>query len=92
MTQNVFVPLISSEGKTTKELVILILTREWPLPIKKIYNEVKKESKQNLTYQAIHKTLKQLVDESILLKKQKKYALNPEWIQALKDFTEKIDN
>ena len=76
-------------GKTKKrgvrEATISILSREFPLSIRKVYNKVKKEYNLDVTYQAIFKTIKGMLDDNILEKSEKEYKLNINWIKQLEN-------
>ena len=67
-------------GKTKKrnvrETIISILSREYPLSIKKIFNKVKKEYHLDVTYQAVFKLIKEMIEDSVLEKSDKEYKLN----------------
>ena len=65
---------------STKGLVRSILIEESPLTIKQIHSRIKTESKKPVSYQAVHKTIKELLEEESVLNIDKKYQLNPEWI------------
>jgi len=74
-------------GNTTRELIIKVLSIEWPLSTKEITSRVQKISSKSLTYQAIHKTITQLVNNGIILKSpNKKLQLNMEWIINIEKF------
>jgi hypothetical protein len=66
-------------AKSTKSLVINILGRQFPLTLKQIFNEVKID--RNISYQAVHKAIKELVGEDIIEKIDKQYFLNKCWIE-----------
>ena len=78
-------------GKTKKrnvrESIISILSRDYPLSIRKIYNSVKKEYKLDVTYQAVFKLVKEMLGDNILQKadSEMEYQLNIEWIKQLED-------
>ncbi len=74
-----------------KNLIISILSKEWPLSAKKIYNKIKKEGK-NVSYQAVFKSLKSLNKQNILSKLDYKYSLNKEWLKDTSNFYEEISN
>jgi len=76
--------------KNVKAIIISILSREWPLTARKIYNNVRKDG-CSVTYQAVHKVLINLTDDGITLKEGKEYSLNPEWIKNTKKFYEKLE-
>lgn len=66
----------------SKEISISILTQRWPLSAKQIYKLLKKELP--ITYQAVHKSLHELVDSKIVIKKAKEYCLNPDYITKMR--------
>lgn len=76
-------------GKTKKrnvrECVISVLSRHFPLSIRKIYHHVKKDYHLEVTYQAVFKLMKEMVDDGILEKSDMEYKLNIEWIKQLED-------
>lgn len=80
---------IPKSAKNTKEAVILILSNEWPLSAKKIYNKVRKMG-LSVTYQAVFKTIKQLLDEGTLQKDDKEYKLNVDWLKRMDKESERI--
>jgi len=48
--------------KNVKDAVIAVLTNEWPLTARKIYNKTKNMS-LNVSYQAVHKAVSELALE-----------------------------
>jgi len=83
-------------GKTKKrnvrESIISILSRNFPLSIRKIYNSVKKDYKLGVTYQAVFKMVKGMMDDGIIEKEEKEYRLNMGWIKQLEDELSVIRN
>jgi hypothetical protein len=77
---------IGSQKGSTKDTIIAILSREWPLSAKEIYMRLKRERTSALTYQAAHKTIKQLLEQKVIEKEGKGYQLDKEWIKNLQDF------
>jgi len=66
----------------TKELIISVLFQEWPLATSEIYYRVRRVNGSEITYQAIHKQLKLLLKNSILVKNnEKKYLVNEQWLE-----------
>jgi len=59
------------KNKSTQDLIIEILSNEWPLTTKQIHNRLKRNHAKNISYQAAHKTIKQMLEEKILLKEKK---------------------
>ncbi len=75
----------NTKKRGTREAIISILSREFPLSIKKIYNKVKKEYHSDLTYQAVFKLTKEMLADKILEKQEKEYKLNINWIKQLEN-------
>lgn len=72
--------------KSTKDKIINILTRKYPLKTKAIYSSIKKDYASSVSYQAVHKLLKELVDEGVLEKEGLSYKISPAWLKKLGDF------
>ncbi|GEM_PF-961148 len=87
MNQSTTLPKIGLKNASTKDAIISVLGNKWPLPLKEIHSEVKKIVSNDLTYQATHKTIYQLVEGRVLEKIGKNYKLSSNWINSLKDFS-----
>jgi predicted transcriptional regulator len=66
------------------------LREEWPLSLKEIYFCIVREHGLNISYQAVHKALKQLVESRVLEKREKRYCLSIEWIREIRRFGERM--
>ena len=76
--------------KTVKDAVISVLTNEWPLSSKQIYIKVRKMN-LDVSYQAVHKVLKEFVSEGITEKRGNRYKIEINWIGKIKDFGNKLE-
>ena len=85
MVMNITLPGLGKE-KNVKDCIISILSNKWPLSGKKIYNIIRKQYELSVTYQAVHKALKQLAEDDVLLKTGREYKLNDEWIEHIREF------
>lgn len=65
---------LNATKKGTKEAIIHILTEEWPLSAKEIHKRLEREV--TISYQGTHKTLNELEETKVIIKKGKEYALN----------------
>ncbi|MBI2597906.1 MAG: hypothetical protein HYW50_01790 [Candidatus Diapherotrites archaeon] len=83
---------VSKNNASTKDKIVLILGQEFPLTAKQIFNRLKKEFNANLSYQAAHKLLHQLTEEKVLLREEKNYSLNKQWIKQVKTFGSNLEN
>jgi len=86
------IPRLNENQMTTKDVIINILAYTWPLTARKIYNQIAKEHGFDVTYQAVHKTLKQLLEREVLIKNGKGYQLNEEWLRSIHRFSETVEN
>ena len=88
MGLNFFVPF-SGTKHGVKDYVITILSYNWPLSVKKIYNLIKKKYSLNITYQAVYKTVHELIKMRILVRAgERNYKLNLKWLKDLHSYTE----
>ena len=72
------------EGNSSKDFILAILSKEFPLTSKQIFNKVKLESKKQISYQAVHKVLQEMVLSGILSKENALYQINSNWINQMK--------
>lgn len=82
----------STENKSTRESILFMLGRKWPLNAKEIHNVLKREFGLQVTYQAVHKVLHQMNEEKTLEKKDNGYQINGEWIKKIKDFSTSLEH
>ena len=83
--------LNSTENNSSRDLIIKILSNEWPLSAKEIYSRVQKINQKSISYQAIHKTIKQLVNNGTLIKDHnKKLQLSIEWITNIEKYSSNL--
>ena len=87
MALNLSIPQLGGKN-TTKDYVISVLSYEWPLSIKKIYNSVKKKFGYKATYQAVYKTVHELLRDDVVTKTDSGYQLNLNWLKQIHDYTE----
>lgn len=71
---------------SVKEIIIQILSEEWPLPLKSLHWKIAREHGKSISFQATHKALNKLVEQNILVKNEKRYRLNLAWLEQLSSF------
>jgi hypothetical protein len=71
---------------STKECIILLLSRQWPLSIKQIHSTLAKEYETDITYQAVHKLVQSMAEEKILDTTKGAWKLNPAWLAEQEQF------
>lgn len=74
--------------KPLKNMIIYILVSEWPLTIRRIYNKIKNSNGIDVTYQAVFKTVKELVEKDVLVENKKNYMINIGWINMVRDIAD----
>jgi len=82
--------LPSLSNSPTKERIIELLSNNWPLTAKKIYMSLAKEHNLSITYQAVHKSLQELIQNNILEKTKEGYSINKNWVENLGNFSQKV--
>lgn len=76
--------------KRVKDLIINVLAMKYPLTSKKVYNEIKKRFAYSVTYQAVHKAIRQLLEQGTLVREGKEYYVSIQWIEETSDFIERM--
>jgi len=79
------------EKSGVKEIIIEVLSEDHPATAKKLYNIVKKGYRKQVSYQAVHKALNELLKENSIVKQKKKYSLNRDYIRNLSYFVKKLE-
>lgn len=85
-------PIFDTKDSSTKDKIISILSVYPNLNTKKINSILKKQYALDVTYQAVHKTLKQMIDQNVLKHDGKFYSISGDWISKLKSFVQRIEN
>lgn len=67
-----------------KNLVFSILTSEYPLNLITLTKLIKKQYGRDVTFQAVRKAVLQLVEVGVLLRTEKQFFINKEWVKESK--------
>jgi len=92
MPYNIVVPKVGSENLSTKDMAISLLCKDWPMSIKQIYNQTKKAYPNNVTYQAVFKSVKSLFNDGILVKNGVSYSISKQWLDKTSRFIKQISD
>lgn len=93
MSSSVLHTIPSHKGKSTlRDDILLILSEEFPLNAKEIFLRVKRRNGREVTYQAVHKTLKQLLEQKILIKEKNGYRIAKEWVEQAKEYIKLVES
>lgn len=87
MTLNVS---LFGKEQSTRNLIISILSNDFPLSAKQIHFQLKKVSGKSVSYQAVHKLLKEMEIERMVEKKGKGYLLSEVWIDQMENFSKQL--
>ena len=88
MDIRITLPEYGKENKSIKDLAISILVYKHPLTLKELYQEIKKQYRHEGSYQAVHKAVKELVRDNVLVKSKGNIEINGQWINLLAKFHE----
>ncbi len=81
---------VDVQDVSIRNSIIKMLSEQHPLSAKEIFEIIILKQK-NASYPAVYKTLKMLTRERKLLKHNRKFSLNLDWIKELKNFSEKVE-
>jgi len=81
---------LTFEPKNVKEMIVFILTYEFPLSIKQLKNKIRRYHGRNVSYQAIHKEIFSLISDQIIKKEKKGYILDLDWVKKFNKFAETL--
>jgi predicted hydrocarbon binding protein len=84
-------PFIGAARRDVKHAIVAVLSKTWPLKAKQVYRLVEKGERE-ITYQGVHKALKQLVAEGAVSETPEGYELSMQWVQMLREALSKISN
>lgn len=80
----------SGGNQRVRDQILVILSEEFPLTVKELYSRITKQG-HNVTYQAVHKVIVELIEEGIIEKKDKTLQLSQHWIHRVKDYALTVD-
>lgn len=86
---NIFGPFFVDKNSKLSDLILDTLNKNSNLTAKQIYYFIKNRFSITISYQAIHKTINDLVKKDILKKENKSYSINPIWLDFIESFVEK---
>lgn len=84
-------PLLFGGESDAKRLIVRVLSKKHPLSAHKIFLEIRHAYPVELTYQGVHKAIKQLVEQSVVVEKDKAYSISTSWILGLKKQGEQLE-
>ncbi len=73
----------SSSNCSIKEIVVMILSEEWPLSVRQIYERLRRMHAVECSYQAVFKHVKELSRRGILDCRERRYMISLGWLERL---------
>ena len=72
------------KNNSTKEEILQILSKSWPLSI----TEIRNNGQFNTSYQYVRQCIKELIEAKIISKKGMKYELSKDWLKTIHKFSQ----
>lgn len=91
MINELYLLKLKPEDASTKQKIISVLSAEWPLTTKQIFERLQREYSAEISYQAVHKVIKELQEDQVIERKNEGYQLNVEWLQKSKKTLEDVE-
>lgn len=91
MPASITLPNLGGKATSTKDAIVTILSERWPLTPHEIYEYIARQFNLDVSYQAIHKKVRELAEEGILTSSSRGYCLSRGWISRVKDFANRMD-
>lgn len=76
--------------ENTKDMIIMILSENFPLTLIKIKNHLEKKYHKSISYQGIYKELNLMIEKKIIIKEDRDYLLNKDWILGLNKYSNEL--
>jgi hypothetical protein len=90
MTLEIVIPEADAKGRTTKDLVFSILVEDKPKTLTQLHKQIKKQYEVSVTFQAVIKAVKSLMENNVLVKQEKLYSVNKDWIFETRNFFDRL--
>ena len=75
---------LNPRQRSTRDLIFSILSTRFPLSLMELHTELRKQTKLRISYQGVRRALLLMKRDSIVIKKNTSYLLNPTWLEAAK--------
>ncbi|MFH1224665.1 MAG: hypothetical protein V1676_02570 [Candidatus Diapherotrites archaeon] len=82
--------MLNAWGKpaSTKDAIVAILSRKWPLTAREACTQIKREYALEVSYQAVHKNMSELAEAGVITQQDRNYQLSETWITNLGNFSD----
>ena len=83
-------PMLLAGAVRTKERLVQLLAEQWPLSARRLYALLR--TREPISYQAVHKALKELAAAGAVEKRGNQYLLSSHWIESLGAFSRRMQS
>ncbi|MFH1500847.1 MAG: hypothetical protein ABIE22_02775 [archaeon] len=90
MTLEIVMPESNVKNRTTKDLVFTILVEDSPKTLTQLHREIKRKYSYSVTFQAVIKAVNSLLLYGVIVKAEKLYSINKDWIFETRNFLDKL--
>ena len=90
MAVEIVIPEVKVKDRTTKDLVFSILVEDKPKTLTQLHREIKRRYGVSVTFQAVIKAVNSLLAHNVLVKADKLYSINKDWIFETRSFFDKL--
>ena len=90
MTLEIVIPESDANEKTTKDLVFSILIEDRPKTLTQLHREIKQKYRVSVSFQAVIKAVNSLLSYGVLIKDEKAYSIDKEWIFKTRNFFDRL--
>lgn len=90
MTLELVIPETEGKDRTTKDLVFTILSEGEEKTLTQLHREIKKIYRVSVSFQAVIKAVNSLLEHKVILKDNKQYTINKDWIFETRNFFDKL--
>jgi len=91
MSEEVILKTKHHEQKVAN-IIIDILSNEFPLTTKQVYNRLKRNHGLTISYQGVHKHIKQMLEEKVISKDGNNLFINYSWIKKLSNYAKSLES
>lgn len=85
MTYTITLPSLGKKLQT-KDMILSLLSRDYPLTAKQITNRIKKDFGSSVTFPGVYKAINQLIESQVLQKNGQEIKISLQWIKNSKTF------
>lgn len=90
MVLEVVIPEQSNKESTTKDMIFSILVEDKAKTLTQLHREIKIKYKVSVSFQAVMKAVNLLLEKKVLIRKERAYSLNKDWIFEIRNFFDNL--